>query len=152
MDNTDNRKVIEDSYNLARLYGMCKTKGEFAQLIGVHKSTLSSVESGKSSGKVAAKKAQEWRDQYESERRALMNTAFPVLNELTFAEKAGYEAIVKEMMGEKEFDWKAFRAETAKCIIGPLAVHMRRDCSNQNIAHEAVLLADELIKELRYGE
>lgn len=152
MDNTDNRKFIEDSYNRARVYGMCKTKGEFAQLIGVHKSTLSAVGSGKSSGKVAAKKASEWLDQYEAERKALLNTSFPVLNELTFAEKAGYEAIVKEMVEKKEFDWDAFRAEAAKCIIGPVAVHMWDRCSTEMIAKEAISIANELIKQLRDGK
>ena len=147
MKDTDYKRIVEDSYNRARVYGMCKTKGEFAKLIGVHKSTLSAVESGKSSGKVAAKKAREWLDQYEAERMALMNT-----NDLDFFEKAAYESLVKEMMGKKEFDWDAFRAEAAKCIIAPLAVHMWDKWSNKQIAHDAILLADELIKQLRDGE
>ena len=145
-------KFIQDTYNWARYKGICRTKSEFAKIVGVCPSTISASSQERYSGKNTARKIKAWLDSKPFVGKP-GNDETPITNELLEQRPVYYsEALVKEMMAKKEFDWDAFRAEAAKCIIGPLAAHMWDKWSNKQIAHDAILLTDELIKQLRNGQ
>ena len=85
MDKTDYKQYIEDSYNWARYNGFCKTKLEFAKILGVHPATLSTKDN-RYSGRNTAMKIEIWRKSVTQE----------------IASKT-----------KDEFDWDVYRREVA---------------------------------------
>ena len=142
-------KFIQDTYNWARYKGICRTKSEFAKIVGVCPSTISASSQERYSGKNTAKKIRAWLDSKPFVGKP-GNDETPIVQCDSEQRPVYYsEALVKEMMAKKEFDWEAFRAEAAKdiycaCVIGKV------DMSGKSRIKHAVNVADVLIKELRH--
>lgn len=124
--NIDYRKYIEDSYNWARYKGLCKTKTEFARLVGVCPSTVSAANQKRYTGKNTARRIEAWRKTIEGPE---------------------YERI-----HDSEFNWVSFRREAAKVFASRL-IGMGRDdgykYSPAEVVGYAIVYADELVKQLR---
>ena len=147
-------KFIQDTYNWARYKGICRTKSEFAKLVGVCQSTISASSQQRYSGKNTAKKVKAWLKQYESDRDAI-SKAIPIVNEIHEEHPVCYsEALVKEMMSKKEFDWNVFRAEaSARILAGLVSNEMNYAITDPEwLAKNAIVLAGELIKQLKIHE
>jgi len=147
-------KFIQDTYNWARYMGICRTKSEFAKIVGVCPSTISASSQERYSGKNTAKKIRAWLKQYESDRDAI-SKAIPIVNEIHEEHPIHYsDALVKEMMSKKEFDWNVYRAEVAGRVLAGFASkigHQMSDYAEQSCKY-AVALTDELIKQLKGHE
>jgi len=136
MGNTEYGNYVRDTFNWARLKGICKTKGEFAELVGVHRATLSAVENGKSSGKSTVKRIEKWMNEHRTD----IPTA--------------------QIIGKLRFDdtyWETFRAEVSGRILAGL-VHGHNSCysisdKDRKLAvYDALSLTDELIEQLKGHE
>ena len=133
MDKTEYGKYVRDTFNWARMKGICKTKGEFAELVGVHRATLSAVENGKSSGKSTVKRIEKWMNERND---------IPTV----------------QVIGKLRFDdtyWETFRAEVSGRILagivdGRNACYAVSDKERTWAVSNALSLTDELIKQLRH--
>ena len=136
-------KFIQDTYNWARYMGICRTKSEFAKIVGVCPSTISASSQERYSGKNTAKKIRAWLKQFENEYDDIPHGAPKIITE-----KA-------EMI--PVFDWDVFRAEASARILAGI-VSRRKSCyamyekDCQIAADDAIALADELIKQLKNHE
>lgn len=149
-------KFIQDTYNWARYKGICRTKTEFAKIVGVCPSTISASSQERYSGKNTAKKIRAWLDSKPFVGKP-GNDETPIIQCDSEQRPVYYsEALVKELMAKKEFDWDVYRAEVAGRVLSNIAA----SCFNYITAKEireldvrnAISLADELIKQLRDGQ
>ena len=127
-------KFIQDTYNWARYMGICRTKSEFAKIVGVCPSTISASSQERYSGKNTAKKIKAWLKQYESDNNA---------------------AILGEPIEhDVPFDWSVFRAETSARVLAGFAMNARYIgvMSPEPMVRHAIEVADELIKLLKNHE
>ena len=126
MDKINYKQYIEDSYNWARHNGFCKTKLEFAKILGVHPATLS-MKDNRYSGRNTAMKIEVWRKSVE-------------------------QTITSEKE-EKEFDWEAYRMEVSKVILTSIVTKPELYARDKDrcaaAAKDAIVMADELIKQLK---
>ena len=136
-------KFIQETYNWARYKGLCRTKAEFASLVGVCQSTISASSQERYSGKNTAKKIRAWLKQFENEYDEIPQGAPQIINE-----KA-------EMI--PVFDWNVYRAEVAGRVLAGLAdghnaCYAISDKERAWAVNNAISLADELIKQLKDHE
>ena len=129
-------KFIQDTYNWARYKGLCRTKAEFAKIVGVCQSTISASSQERYSGKNTAKKIKAWLEQFE--------------NRHDDATQATHE----NPSFVPVFDWGVFRAEASVRILAGLAdghnaCYAISDKDRAWAVTNAIALADELIKQLR---
>ena len=146
-------KFIQDTYNWARYMGICRTKSEFAKIVGVCPSTISASSQERYSGKNTARKIKAWLDSKPFVCKP-GNDETSITNELLEQRPVYYsEDLVKEMMAKKEFDWKAFRAKaSARILSGLVSNEMNYAITDPEwLAKNAIALADELIKQLKHG-
>ena len=120
MDKTNYKQYIEDSYNWARYNGFCKTKLEFAKILGVHPATLSTKDN-RYSGRNTAMKIEVWRKSVE-------------------------QTITSEK--EEQFDWQKYRREVAKDMMISLAEMGIGNCYSETVRY-SIEYTDELIKQLK---
>ena len=149
-------KFIQDTYNWARYMGICRTKSEFAKIVGVCPSTISASSQERYSGKNTARKVKAWLDSKPFVGKP-GNDETPIIQCDSEQRPVYYsEALVKEMMAKKEFDWKAFRAEASARILAGIADsktnYATREEERSLTVRIARSLADELIKQLRDGQ
>ena len=124
----DYRKYIEDSFNWAKYKGFCKTKAEFAKIIGVNQCSVSSTKNSKYSGRNTAMKIASWRESVEGK----------------FAPRIGEQTT--------DIDWKAYHREAAKVILASLVVSENGIYPDpEEVAGLAIVYADELVKQLKNG-
>jgi len=144
MEMTEYHKFIQEAYNWARYKGICRTKIEFAGIIGVNPSTISATNQRRYSGKSTAKKVKAWLEQYKN-----MFDDIP--------QEVPHIITAKEMMIPK-FDWDVFRAEASVRILSGLVMNEVTNAFNRNGFHpeplvkNAIDIADELIKQLKDHE
>ena len=137
-------KFIQDTYNWARYKGICRTKSEFAKIVGVCPSTISASSQERYSGKNTAKKIKAWLKQFENEVEA---GEFP---------RGRLQIITGKPEMITVFDWGVYRAEVAGRVLAGI-VSGRKSCyamyekDCQIATADALALADELIKQLRNG-
>ena len=120
MDKTNYKQYIEDSCNWAIYNRFCKTKYEFAKIIGVHPATLY-TKSNRCSGKNTARKIDAWR-------------------------KSVMQTITSEK--EEQFDWEEYRRDVAAKMLPVIFSRWSAD-SKQTSVKNAIEYADELIKQLK---
>lgn len=138
----DYQKYVAEAYNWAVKNRLAHNKTDFAELVGVDKTTISQIINGKMSGKATAKKIKLWMDAGPSTDHTLKLTN-------TFDE--GYNKALRDM---DSFNWLAFRREAAKdclCALLPNIIFNEFDEDSTLSYHcsLAVRWADELIRQLK---
>jgi transcriptional regulator with XRE-family HTH domain len=129
------QKYVEEAYNWAIKNRLAHNKSDFAELVGVDKTTISQIIKGRMSGKATAKKIKLWMDAGPSTDHTLKLTN-------TFEE--GYNKAVRDM---DSFNWLAFRREAAKDILVALCTTM--PINMEEDVRQAINIADELIRQLK---
>ena len=132
MDKTNYKQYIEDSYNWARYNGFCKTKLEFAKILGVHPAALSTKDN-RYSGRNTAMKIEVWRKSVE-------------------------QTVTSEKI--EDFNWEEYRREVAMRML-PVTSQWKLTKQSNNETYVsigipmtasvkiAIEYADELIKQLK---
>ena len=136
-------KFIQDTYNWARYKGLCRTKSEFAKIVGVCPSTISASSQERYSGKNTAKKIRAWLKQFENECDDIPQGVQRIITE-------------KEKM-IPVFYWNVYRAEVAGRVLagianGRNACYAISDKDRVWAVNNAISLADELIEQLKSHE
>jgi len=133
MDKTDYKQYIEDSYNWARYNGFCKTKLEFAKILGVHPATLSTKDN-RYSGRNTAMKIEVWRKSVTQEIASKTKDEF---------DWNAYQREVAMRMLPITSQWKLTKQSDKDSI--PVSIGIPMEAS----VKIAIEYADELIKQLK---
>lgn len=146
---TEYQQLVIDIYERAKKCGLVRNKKMFAEAIGSNGTTISSVMTGKYSGKRTAKKAKDWADKnLIIEQGLIEEIATPEPEE----RRMSLEDELKLIEAKRAMNWEQFRAETARQFTSALLVNSNTALTRSQLQMSikfSISLTDELIRQLR---
>lgn len=138
---TEYQAYTKETYEWALRNSIVRNQTEFANAVGMSKSTLSGILKGDArlSGKQTAKNVKAWKEKH-----------YPSVGASNVVDfNKGYRAALKEM---DQFDWESFKRETAKSLLSAQIMNANIYSDDANMVYQAQLAvryAQILVDELK---